>query len=173
MSKQRKVVQVGLMYLGWAVVVALGVWLSLTGRDIILNVLSLTYIRTSSARAWQVHALDKFGILAIGTSWLVLMIGSEEYFRAGVKRGLLYPRLGGFLGAEIVLLALVHLADLLVQPPASSSWLFWLLVVGEALVGGVLLTTARASAVRAREARRVRLEQARGAHEEPARLEAA
>jgi len=160
MSRQRKIGQHVVMYLGWAAVVALGIWLGLVGREAVLNLLSIAYVKLSRSRAWQVAALDKFVLLGLGLAWITLMIGSEHYLREGVKKGLLFPRLAGFLGVEVVLIALADAIRLIVVSPVDSVWIHWLIILAEALAGAILLWAARTRAVRERGARPAVLGQA-------------
>ena len=122
-------------YLGWVVVMALGVWFMLISRNSFLGVLSAVYIRDSIQRAWQVRFLDKVYFIAAGMLWTILAVITEAYFRKGAGRPGLGQRIAKVVGIELLLIFGADLLLLILQGFNVGMWQRWLIVLGELALG--------------------------------------
>ena len=130
-------------YLMWILTMALGVWLMLISRSAFLGALAL-YAGDSVQRAWQARFFEKVFVIAIGLLWLVAMIVVEEYFRMGVRRHSLLGRFAKVAGPEFLAVFVVD-ALLLWLQRGSASWLRWLTLGGELVLGTALVWLARSA----------------------------
>ncbi len=134
-----------LVYVMWVLVLALGIWVLLVSRDAIVGVASLVFVQVSSARAWRISAVEKYYVLGAGFVWLGLMVFSELYFRNGVRRGRLIPRIARFLGAELLALSVFDAILFVTQGLPAEAWLRWLILGSELAFGVICLVIARPS----------------------------
>ena len=72
-------------YLLWFVVLALGLWCFLIGREVVLEMLS-GYAEGTTRQAGLYRFIDKLYVLLAGMTWLVLALAIEDYFRRGIQR---------------------------------------------------------------------------------------
>jgi len=130
-------------YLMWILTMALGVWLMLISRSAFLGAFAL-YAGDSVQRAWQARFFEKAFAIAIGLLWLAAMLFVEEYFRMGVQRHSLLRRFAKVAGPEFLA---VFVADalLLWLQRGSASWLRWLTLGGELVLGTALVWLARSA----------------------------
>ncbi|GIV77758.1 hypothetical protein FKZ61_011380 [Litorilinea aerophila] len=91
-------------YGAWLVTAGLALWLMLLLR---INLLDLSM--WLDVGPWVMGAVDKFGIVLLGLFWLIAAMAMEAYFRLGVSKGQLWPRVGRVLGVEVLLIALSYL----------------------------------------------------------------
>ena len=134
-----------LVYVMWVLVLALGIWVLLVSRDAIVGVASLVFVQVSSARAWRISAVEKYYVLGAGFVWLGLMVFSELYFRNGVRRGRLVPRIARVLGAELLALSVFDAILFVTQGLPAEAWLRWLILGSELVFGVICLAVARPS----------------------------
>ena len=122
-------------YLGWVVVMALGVWFMLISRNSFLGVLSAVYVRDSIQRAWQVRFLDKVYFIAVGLLWTIVVIITEAHFRRGAGRPDLGQRIAKVVGIELLLIFGTDVVLLILQGFNVSMWLRSLIVISELALG--------------------------------------
>lgn len=139
----KKILSYVTAYLMWILTMALGVWLMLISRSAFLGALAL-YAGDSVQRAWQARFFDKAFAIAIGLLWLVAMIVVEEYFRMGVQRHSLLVRFAKVAGPEFLAIFVVDAFRLWLQR-GSASWLRWLTLGGELVLGTALVWLARSA----------------------------
>jgi hypothetical protein len=139
----KKILSYVAAYLMWILTAALGVWFMLISRNAFLGALAL-YAGDSVRRAWQVRFFEKVFSIAIGLLWLVAMIVVEEYFRMGVLRRNLLVRFAKVAGPEFLAVFVVD-ALLLWLQRGSASWLRWLALGGELVLGTALVWLARSA----------------------------
>ncbi|MGC9467872.1 MAG: hypothetical protein ACP5HS_04725 [Anaerolineae bacterium] len=132
-----------LVYLLWAIVLAVGIWLLLLSRNALFEVVGVLYVGDSLQRARQLNSLEKFYSLGAGLAWLAMMIVSEFYFRSGARRGRLLERFARVLGVELLLLFVIDAALVLVRGPGSVTWSRWLILGSELVVGVACVLFAR------------------------------
>lgn len=132
-------------FLMWVVVLALGLWFILVGREGFLGALSVFYVGDSLPRAWRVRFLDKVFWIVLGLLWMVLMVVGEEYLRRGVVQRNLLKRFAKIAGPEILLIFVVDLFLFWLQGFGGLSWLRWLILGGELLIGVGLVLFVRIS----------------------------
>ena len=139
----KKILSYVTAYLMWILTAALGVWLMLISRSAFLGALAL-YAGDSVQRAWQARFFEKIFTIAIELLWLVAMIVVEEYFRMGVQRHSLLVRFAKVAGPELLAVFVVD-ALLLWLQRGSASWLRWLTLGGELVLGAALVWLARSA----------------------------
>ncbi|MBN1250184.1 MAG: hypothetical protein JXC32_21145 [Anaerolineae bacterium] len=132
-----------LVYVLWAIVLALGIWVLLLSRNAVLSVFSMLDTEATTAREGRRTTLDRFYIIGAGLAWLALMVLSEFYFRNGLRRGQLLQRFARILGIELLLLFIIDAVLLLVIGVSATTWLRWLILGGELVLGVACLTFAR------------------------------
>ena len=130
-------------YLMWILTAALGVWFMLISRSAFLGAFALC-AGDSVHRAWQARFFEKVFVIAIGLLWLVAMIVVEQYFRMGVRRHSLLVRFAKVVGPELLAVFVVD-ALLLWLQRGSASWLRWLTLGGELVLGTALVWFARSA----------------------------
>ena len=85
---------------------AVGLWLILVVRDILIASAMRIHVNP-----WQIRAIDMWGTFLLGLSWLIAFVLIESYFRNGVRLHLLWKRI-----ARVYMIAgLVTLSSLLVN----------------------------------------------------------
>lgn len=134
-----------LVYVMWVVVLALGLWVLLLSRDVVVAVASALFVEESSARFWRITSVERFYILGAGLAWLALMILSEFYFRNGVRQGRLFVRFARVLGIELVILFVVDGVLYIAQGLPAEAWVRWLILGAELALGVASLVFARSS----------------------------
>ena len=122
-------------YLGWVVVMALGVWFMLISRNSFLGVLSAVYVKDSIERAWQVRFLDKVYFIAVGMLWTVVAVITEAHFRRGAGRPDLWQRIAKVIGIELLLIFGADVVLLILRGLNVSMWQRWLILIGELALG--------------------------------------
>jgi hypothetical protein len=128
-------------YALWIIAAALGVWFFFISRSAYLGALTL-YAGDSITRAWQTSFLDKVLAIAIGLLWLSAMIVIEVYFRKGVQQHALLERFVKVAGIEFLVIFVADAFLLWIQM-GSESWLRWLILGGELVLGVALIWLAR------------------------------
>lgn len=113
MTKQTQSVPVWL----WAACYALWIALFLSGFFLIGQVRSvLTSLgELTPANYWMISAADRYALLLLGVVWLVLTLALEAYLRAGVHKGLFWPRAGRVVLWVVGLLAVTSAAQYLLD----------------------------------------------------------
>ncbi len=133
-----------LAYLMWIVTLFLGVWIFLIGRNLFLVILvqvsSNTYQSTVQARFGE-----RIFSIVLGLIWLVMMIGSEEYYRTGVLKKRLHERWSAVVGTELLVIFLIDFSLLLLQGVSNGAWLRGIILFAELAAGLLLLWYARFS----------------------------
>jgi hypothetical protein len=128
------------VYLLWLIVLALGVWFALLSHSALLGLAAKYYIDDQFMRQMLVRFLDKSYMVMIGLIWLVLMIVTEESFRRGAAKGLLFQRFALISGIELLLIFCFDLLILILQ-----NWTFDLLrlvnLIAECVLGIGLIVT--------------------------------
>jgi hypothetical protein len=132
-----------LVYLLWAVVLGLGIWLLLLSRNAVLSLFSVLSTDVTTARQGKLETLDKFYVISAGLAWLALMVLTEFYFRNGARRGDLLYRFARILGVELLLLFVVDGVLLVIMGLGAATWLRWLILVAELALAVACLLFAR------------------------------
>ena len=130
-------------YLVWIILLLLGLWFIVISRQGFVGALSVFYVKGSLPRAWEVRFYEKVYTLALGLLWLIFMIVTEEYFRAGVGRSHLLKRFARVAGPELLLISAADLFLLLLQGGAGGNVVRWLIPTGEVVAGAVLFHFGR------------------------------
>lgn len=68
---------------------AITMWLLFSLRDSLISI-----SMALRANPWVLRAIDRFGIFLLGLCWLMAFIVVENYFRAGVQKGIFWLRVG-------------------------------------------------------------------------------
>ena len=135
-------------YLMWIVDLALTLWLVFMSRTVFLGIFALSYSGGPSFYAQLVYGhrvdfADKMFSILLGLGWLVFMILTEAYFRAGVARDDLFKRFAKVTGPVLLIIFVVDLILLWIQGPGGGVWLRWLMLVAELGFGITLLRLTR------------------------------
>ena len=134
-----------LFYLFWLVTLALGAWFVIISREAFETYLGTYFIKeqgqfllSRQARFWDLVFSVTLWIL-----WFALMIITEEYYRRGMGKLLLWRRFAKVTGILLVLIFIVDFLQNLMLGISSVGWLRWLLTVIELLAGAVLIYLSR------------------------------
>ncbi len=127
----------GLIYLLWAMLLLLGLWLLLLGREVFITVFALLYAGGPSWLRWRVSFLEKVFLLAAALLWMAFMILSEAYLESGMRKGRLGLHVARLAGPELLAVGAADLSLLLLQHGAM--WLRWLILAIEFAAGGLLV----------------------------------
>lgn len=74
-----------------AVGMVVALWARSTGIAVLV-ILSKDLTTGRFDRSLQIRGLDMWSVLLVGIIWVILMVFTEEYYRVGLKRGLLLAR---------------------------------------------------------------------------------
>ncbi len=139
-----KVMRYVAVYLLWAVVLLLGLWVFVLSRNDWLGFLGVLYARNSALYIHRVGFLDQALSLGLGLLWLILMVFTENYFRQGAQKPGLLKRFARVAGPMLLLAFVADLALLWLQG-APGSGQRWLVLAGEVAIGITWLVYARPS----------------------------
>jgi hypothetical protein len=130
----------------WIVDMLLAFWLAFLSRNVLLEILALFYKKGSWSYPRWVVVIDRFYTLIIGLGWLVFMIIVEQYILAGTKKGTLLKRFARVTGLVLLAIFAVDLIQAWLQGIGSSSWLRWLILAAELIIGTGMYTYYKSSA---------------------------
>jgi hypothetical protein len=130
-------------YALWLMVMLLGVWLLLMGRNSLLMILALTTDPTSFDAIQLASFIDRAYVFIAGLGWVILMVVSEHYFRTGVKKGSLWARAARVFGIVFVAIFVADLIVALGQGLQFISAARWLILIAEFSLGVGLLVLSR------------------------------
>lgn len=126
-----------LAYLMWVVVMVLGIWFLIISRNALLGAFGIygaLHVESAVTRAWLARLYDKVYMILAGLLWLALTVVAEAYFREGVQRRKLLRRFCRIAGIELLLIFVADLLLLWLQA-WSATWLRWLILGGEWIIG--------------------------------------
>lgn len=133
----------------WLVVIALGFWFILVGRNSLLSMLAKFYAGEDIARSMEVRFFEKIYLVIMGLIFAIGMLAVFEYFRFGVGKPDFYNRITLVIGIELILIFLADLGLFWAQSFSSSDPFRWIILFGEFLLGlGLLLLTIRSHKLR-------------------------
>jgi len=112
-----------LAYGTWVIFILLGALFVILSRTALQVVLARYYVLGAFDRDMQAKLVDRVYLMALGFTWLILMILIEQYFRKGVQNGKTLVRIGRVLGPEVLLLAGVQLVYLILGGIQTLMWL--------------------------------------------------
>ena len=143
-----KIVKFVSAYLMWAVDLALTFWLIFISRTAFLDIFALSYTGDQSSYAMVIYArrvdfADKLFSILLGLGWLVFMIATEAYFRAGILREDLFKRFARVTGPVLLGIFVVDLILFWLQGAGGGDWLRWFILAVELGIGIALLRSAR------------------------------
>ena len=92
---------------------------------------------TASFNRWVAPAIDKFGFLACGILWLILVIFAEYYYRQSLLKRRLWQSFFLVAWVELLFLFLAHIMPFLVNGLKGLNWFSLLVIGGEG--GGIVL----------------------------------
>jgi hypothetical protein len=137
-----KVMRYVVVYLLWAVVLLLGLWVFVLSRNDWLGCLGVLYARNAALYVHRVRFLDQVFSLGLGLLWLILMVSTENYFRQGAQKPGLLKRFARVAGPMLLLAFIADLVLLWLQG-APGSGQRWLILAGELAIGMIWLVYAR------------------------------
>jgi len=131
----KKVTDQILAYGMWIVDLLLAFWLAFLSRNVLLEILALFYQKESWSYPRWVVVIDRFYTLMVGLGWLVFMIIVEQYILTGIKKGNLLKRIARVTGLVLLAIFAVDLIQVWLQGIGSNSWLRWLILAAELIIG--------------------------------------
>lgn len=140
--RKHQVLRYALVYGMWLVVMAVGLWLLLVSRDVVLGAVARLLVDDSTAHTWQLVSVERFYMVGAGLLWLVMTVVSEAYLRRGVDRGGLLRRFARMLAPQLLLLFAVDAALFALQGLQGGP-LRWLILIVELGLGIGSLIVAR------------------------------
>lgn len=126
-----------LVYLLWAVLIALGFWFLILSREVFLTGAAY-YAGDSWTRGWQTRFLDKAFFLLMGVAVLVFILLTENYLREGVEKHTVLRRFEKVAGWTVLVIAAADVVLLFLQQFAGVTWLRWLIIAAEVGIGVAL-----------------------------------
>ncbi len=124
-------------YAMWMVFTLVGFVFLLISRQDILGIL-YNNSHENYLRTMQAQLIDKVYLLVVGLAIFVLSIFVEEYFKKGVKKGILLIRVSKVMGLETLFLFVAHLMLVVLGLIGAVSGLQILLMAIEFLIGAGL-----------------------------------
>ena len=138
-----KVFRYLMAYAFWIVDLALGLWLLLISRTMMLGILSLFYKEGAWTYSRRVDFADKIFVIVMGLAWLILMIVLEVHFRTSALTDELPRRFAMITGSLLLCVSVVDLALFWIQGIGGSNWLRWLILAAELGIGLALTIRAK------------------------------
>ncbi len=135
LPKKTLIVRIAVAYLAWIVSLLLWLWFLLLGRNSLLAVLGIFYVREGFKRRFEAQFAERMFVFAVGIIWVILMVVVEEYFRRGIKKGDLLRRIGRVFAPIILLIFVADFALAFALGFSNQSWLRWLLLFIELSLG--------------------------------------
>jgi hypothetical protein len=129
-------------YVLWLADLGLTFWLLFITRTAFLDIFALFYKEGAWVFSRRVDLVDKFFTIFLGLGWLVFMIVTEGYFRAGILRDDLLIRFARVTGPVLLGIFGVDLILFWLQGGGGGDWLRWLILAAELGLGIVLLRSA-------------------------------
>lgn len=140
MTKFKNWPKYALSYVSWIVSFLLWFWFIFKSREALSGLLARYYLNGPLEGAFQRTKIFQFFnqsyFYIVGLIWLILMIVVEQYFRDGVKKGILINRICKVVGPELFLLFLSDIAHAVTTLPSVMDWL--ILVVEFILAVGMI-----------------------------------
>jgi len=134
-------------YVMWVADLGLTLWLAYLGREALLDILALFYPQGNFAYVYAAKFADKAFAILLGISWLVFMIATEAYFRAGVSKGDLLKRSARVTGLVLLCIFIVDLILFWIQNGGNANWLRWLILAAELGIGIILVVSAKTRSI--------------------------
>jgi hypothetical protein len=137
----KKVLQYITAYMLLILILVLGMWLFVLGREVLSGLMNTYFVGKSIARGYQAGFYDRVFLLVVGLSWLILFIVAEELLRRSTQKdGSILKVFSRFMGVECLLaLALDGIMLIFLSDLSTLGWARWLVVGGE-LICGALFT---------------------------------
>lgn len=134
-----------LAYILWAVTLALGAWLALRGREVLGTFLGRYFVTEQGQflRLKQANLLSIVVPVVLWLLWFVMMIVTEEYYRKGLVKHLIWQRFAKVVGILLVLIFTFDFLQNLMLGASTVGWLRWVVTIAELLVGVVLIYVSR------------------------------
>lgn len=143
--KFKKGIDTILFYIFWIVSLGLGAWFVIIAREAFETFLGRFFIKSPDqfiiirqARFWDIV----FSVL-LWILWFAMMIVTEEYYRRGVTKNVLWQRFARVTGILLILIFIANFSQNLMLGYAVVGWLPWLLCVLELIAGIALITVSR------------------------------
>ena len=133
-------------YVMWLLDLALTLWLIYISRTVFLGIAALFYKEGAWAYSHRVDFADRVFLIILGLGWLVFMIISEAYFRAGARGNDLPKRFAQITGPVLLGIFCVDLILFWLQGVQGGDWRRWLILAAELGIGIVLLVSVRPQA---------------------------
>jgi hypothetical protein len=139
----KKIADYALAYGMWIIDIGLALWLCYLIRGGILDL----FIKSFKPGAWayqqRMNMTDRVVVIVLGLSWLAMMIFTEQYFRQGIRKGVLLRRIAKVTGPILLAIFVVDIFRLWMSGSAGGSWLRWLALGIEVIAGIGLLVYAK------------------------------
>lgn len=146
MNKLSRISQYIFAYGAWVIFIMLFLAILLLGRDTWLAALRNYWAQDHFGRQSAINFLDRAFVLAVGITWLILMLVTESYFRNGIVKGDLTHRISAVIGVEVLVIFFIHLAMTLMMGFAAQTPLRWALLGVEFVIGAGLIVISRVTA---------------------------
>ena len=134
-----------LFYIFWLATLGLGAWFVIISREAFETYLGKYYIKNPDqfiiirqARVWDIVVSVGLWLL-----WFVMMIVTEEYYRKGAEKHIIWQRFAKVAGVLLVLIFIANLCQNLMLGLAIVGWLPWLLGGLELIAGIALIYVSR------------------------------
>lgn len=142
-----KLIKIAGAYILWIIDLGLSFWLVVISRTVFLGLFAISYSGAQSSYAKVIYAhrvdfADKMFAIVLGLGWLVFMIATEAYLRAGILRDDLFKRFARVTGPVLLAIFIVDLSLLWLQGAGGGDWLRWFMLVAELGLGITLLRLA-------------------------------
>jgi hypothetical protein len=125
-------------YMFWIIVLLIAFLFALISQSALELAAAKYYINDKFMHQMMIRFLDKTYLFILGLVWIILMVVVEEYFRTGVKKGVLIQRFALVFGIEMILIFVFDFSLWGLQNWVLSTDRIFLLV-SELLLGAGLL----------------------------------
>jgi hypothetical protein len=106
----QKILSVATYLLFWIGLSAVGLWLMLEIRELLVELMIL-----ASFNPWQVRGIDRWAIFMLGLAWFASMLWIDHYLRTGIGKKRLWRNIGRVTLIEASMAAVVFVSRIVIS----------------------------------------------------------
>jgi hypothetical protein len=127
--------QYAVYFVSWVFSWLIFAYFLVIGRTVLMSILRSYWVQGRFNRDYAMNFIDRMYVLILGIAWVIFMLVVESYFRHGIKKNVLYQRIGKVLGPELLAIVLIDLLMIALTGVTTQPWSRWLLILLELFAG--------------------------------------
>jgi hypothetical protein len=101
-SLWQKILSYAIWLLFWVILSAIGFWLMLELRGLIVELMIV-----AEFNPWAVRGFDRWILFVLGLGWFIALMWIEHYLRKGIDRGRLWRNIGYVASVQALITAVI------------------------------------------------------------------